>query len=194
MAVKASRTGTKVVTGEVRISFPHLFKPQPQDNGTLKYSVLILIPKSDAGTLKAIQEAQKLALQEGKDKVFGGTIPKSPDLTLHDCDEEDDLEKYPEREGHYRMNVSATENYPPQIVDRNVQPILDPTEVYSGCYVRVSINAFPFKHKAGKRGASFGLLHLQKLRDGERLGGAVTEDAEDVFSPLGDEDGEDSIL
>lgn len=192
MAVTAKRNGTKVITGEVRLSFVNLFTPKATgDNPNPKYSCMILIPKTDKATIKAIKEAQQLALENGKSSKFGGKIPKSWKDTLRDGDEEYDVEEYPEMEGMMFMNVSANEAYPPHIVDRQVNPILDQSEVYSGCYARVSINAFPFSAQ-GNKGVSFGLNNVQKLRDGEPLGGVAAR-AEDDFDSLDDLEDDDLL-
>lgn len=178
---------TKVVTGKVRLSYVHVFEPfSNSDDQPEKYSCVILIPKSDTKTLGAIKKAQDAAAEAGKAKTFNGKIPANLKTTLHDGDEEGDLERNPEYAGHMFMSVSSKTK--PGIVDRNVQPILDSTEVYSGCYARVSINAFAYNTQ-GNRGISFGLNHIQKLEDGDYLGGRSR--AEDDFEPL-DEDGDDS--
>lgn len=180
---------TKVVTGEVRLSYAHLFEPfSNNEDQPAKYSTVLLIPKSDKRTLKALREAQEAALEKGKDGVFKGKIPKAWNNTLRDGDEEADLEQNPEYEGHMFMSVSSKTK--PGIVDRDVQPILDSTEIYSGCYVRVSINAFPYSVQ-GNKGVSFGLNHVQKLRDGEYLGGRSR--AEDDFDALDDDEGSDLL-
>jgi len=70
-------------------------------------------------------------------------------------------------------------------VDKNVQPILDSTEVYSGCYGRASITFYPFNTN-GNRGIACGLQNLQKLADGESLGGRSR--AEDDFEAYDDDD------
>ena len=170
MAPTASRTGTKVVTGKVRLSYCHLFEPyanSEHQGATPKYSTVILVPKTDKATIKAIQEAQQQALENGKASKFAGKIPPKWTNTFRDGDEEGDLEKNPEYEGHMFMTVSNRTK--PGLVDQAVQPILDQTELYSGCYARVSINAFPF-NTSGNKGVSFGLNHVQKLADGEALG------------------------
>jgi hypothetical protein len=87
------------------------------------------------------------------------------------------------------MNVSNKTK--PGVVDAQVQPILDPTEVYSGCYARVSINAFPF-NTSGNRGVSFGLNHVQKLGEGEPLG-SITK-AENDFDAVELDDADDMAL
>lgn len=181
---------TKVVTGKVRLSYVHLFEPYSSFEGqTPKFSTVILVPKSDTATINAIKKAQAIALENGKSSKFGGSTPKNWKNTFRDGDEEGDLEKNPEYAGHYFMTVSNSQR--PGVVDQNVQPILDSTEVYSGCYARVSINAFPF-NTSGSKGVSFGLNHVQKLADGESLGG-ITK-AEDDFSPVSVEDLEESLL
>lgn len=180
---------TKVVTGVCRLSYVHVFEPFSNDEDKDKrYSVMLLIPKTDKATLKKLRRAEKVALENGRTTKFKGKVPANPNSIIHDCDEEDDLEEYPEREGHFRMNVSADTK--PGVVDRSVQPILDSTEVYSGCYAKASINAFPYNTK-GKKGVSFGLNHLMKVADGEPLGGRSR--AEDDFDPM-DEDDDEGLI
>ncbi len=187
MALKASQNGTKVVTGKVRLSYVHLFEKFSNIEGSEpKYSVVLLVDKSDKGTIRAIEAAQKVALENGKASKFGGSIPKNWKNTFRDGDDEADLEKNPEMEGCMFMTVSTDRQ--PGIIDSGKQPILDSTEVYSGCYARVSINAFPFS-ASGNKGVSFGLQHVQKLADGDSLGGMTR--AEDDFEDLDDEDIED---
>lgn len=176
---------TKVVTGTVRLSYVHLFEPFSNIDGQEpRYSAVLLIPKSDTKTISAMKAAQQAALENAKDNVFDGKIPKNWKNTLHDGDEEGDLDKNPEYEGHMYISVANAKNKP-GVVDANVQPILSPTEVYSGCYARASINAFAF-NRAGNRGVSFGLNHVQKVEDGEPLDGRTSP--EDDFEAVGAND------
>src|SRR5690606_6366525 len=158
-----------------------------------RYSCVILVPKSDKKTIKASRAAQQAALAAGAELVFKERSPKNWKDTFRDGDEDDsvDLDKNPEYAGHMFMTVSSKTK--PGIVDRNVQPILDSTEIYSGVWARVSINAFGFNTQ-GDKGVSFGLNHVQKVRDGDYLGGRSK--AEDDFEPLDDEDldDEDDVL
>jgi hypothetical protein len=180
---------TKVVTGPVRLSYVHLFEPYSNsDDQEAKYSCVLLIPKSDKTTLRKIEKAIAAAAEAGKSTKFNGSVPKNLKTTLRDGDEEGDLDKNPEYEGH--MFMSVTSKTRPGIVDKDVDPILDSTEVYSGCYARVSINAFAYNTQ-GNRGVSFGLNHVQKVRDGDFLGGRSR--AEDDFDAFEDED-EDSLI
>lgn len=183
-------SATKVVTGEVRLSYAHLWEPYAQqDDQEPKYSCAILIPKTDTVTINKIRKAQKAALDAGLVSKFGGKKPPNLKTTLRDGDEEADLERNPEYAGHYFMNVSSKTK--PGIVDRNVNPILDSSEVYSGCYARVSINAFAYS-VSGNKGISFGLNHVQKLRDGDFLGGRTR--AEDDFDSVEGDDGDEDIF
>lgn len=115
-------------------------------------------------------------------------MAKAPATTLHDGDEEADLERNPEYEGCYYMSIGS--KIQPGLVDRGKMPILDGTSLYSGCYARVAMGAFAYNNN-GNKGVSFGLNHVQKLRDGEPLGGITR--AEDEFDELDDEDGENLI-
>lgn len=172
---------TKVVTGKVRLSYVHLFEGKANDDGVIKYSTSLLIPKSDVKTYEALKAAERAAAANngggkwGNKKATKGSVIKDGDETAED---------YPERAGCWHLDVRA--NRQPGIVDRKLQPILDPNEIYSGCYARVSLTAFAYSHQTGGRGVTFGLNHVQKLADGEPLGGITR--AEDDFSALDDED------
>lgn len=184
-----TKSPTKVVTGKCRLSYVHLFEPFANEEGqTPKYSTVLLIPKTDKVTIKRLKAAQQAALEAGKDSKFGGKIPAKWGNTLHDGDEEADLERNPEYAGHLYMTVSAVTR--PGIVDQSVQPIMDSSEVYSGCYARASLNAFPYS-VSGNKGVSFGLNHIQKMGDGDFLGGRSS--ADDDFDELDSDDDDDLI-
>ena len=70
--------------------------------------------------------------------------------------------------GHWFINANS--KTAPQIVDKAVKPILNRDEVYSGCYARVSLNFYAFNSN-GNKGIACGLGNIQKIRDGEPLGG-----------------------
>lgn len=179
---------TKVVI-PCRISYAHIWEGEPDDKGKIKYSAAILIPKDDTKTIAKIEAAIKAAIEEGKSKLANakGIVPKNIKLPLRDADDEgvDD----PAYEGMMFFNASSTRK--PQIVDRHVQNILDPEEVYSGCYCNVSINFFAFNTE-GNKGIAAGLNNIQKVRDGERLAGGST--AEEDFDVLADDDNDDDIF
>jgi len=172
---------TKVVTGVVRLSYANVWEATSINGGTPKYSVSLIIPKDDTKTISAINAAIDAAIKEGAAK-FGGKIPNKAalKLPLRDGDVERDDEAY---KNAFFVNANSTTA--PQIVDRSVQPILDRSEVYSGCYARVSINFYAFNSN-GNRGVACGLGNIQKVRDGEPLGGR-TSAADDFASDLDDD-------
>lgn len=181
-------TATKVVTGRVRLSYCHLLEPHSNLEGKdPNYSVVLLIPKSDTATLNAMKKAQKAALEQGKSSKFNGKIPPNWKNTLRDGDEEKDTDESPEYADHMFITVSS--NRKPGIVDRQKEPItsseVGPDGIYSGCYARVSLNAYPFNTQ-GNKGVSFGLQNVQKLADGEPLGNVSTPEKD--FDDLDDED------
>jgi hypothetical protein len=168
----AKLDNTKVVTNEVRFSYAHVWEPQVGPNGgDPKYSVTLLIPKTDKDTLSAIDKAVETAKENGKTKKWGGKIPAKLITTLHDGDED-----YPDDPVYAgNMYIAVRSDSQPKIVDDAVRPILDQDEFYSGCYGRASISFFPYDNQGGK-GVSAGLNNLQKLRDGERLAGGSSPD------------------
>lgn len=178
----ANQNSTKVVTGIVRLSYANVWEPTSVNGGTPKYGVSLIIPKSDKKTITAINKAIDAAIQAGIGK-FGGKIPNKAalKLPLRDGDAERDDEAYA---NSYFVNANSPTA--PQIVDRAVQPILDRSEVYSGCYAKVSINFYAFNSN-GNRGIACGLGNIQKIRDGEPLGGRSSA-ADDFTADFDDND------
>lgn len=178
--IKAKRTGTKVTTGKIRLSYVHLFEPYAIEGNEPKYSASLIIPKDDKETLKVIKEAIEEAKELGKSK-FGGKTPANLKTPLRDGDEErPDDESY---ENSFFLNANSRNK--PGIVDVNVHPILDETEVYSGCYARVTLNFYAYS-ASGNKGIAAGLGNVQKLVDGEPLGGFTR--AEDEFEAVENEE------
>jgi len=172
-------TDTKVVTGEVRLSYAHLFEPFAfEADQEPKYSVVLLIPKNDKTTLAKIHAAQQAAVDLGIKTKWNGKKPSKLGNTLRDGDTDEAFEGE-EFKGHFCLRVSS--KTAPNVVDRQLNPILNSNEVYSGCYARASLNFFPYA-AAGNNGISAGLNNVQKLRDGDPLGGRSR--AEDDFEPL----------
>jgi hypothetical protein len=160
---------TKVVTGKVRFSYLHVWEPAAVEEGSQKkYSVSLIIPKSDTATVARIKDAIQSALEAGKAK-FGGKIPASLKLPLRDGD----LERADDDAYLNSWFLNANSSKQPGIVDQNVQPILRQAELYSGCYGRASVNFFAFNTN-GNKGIACGLNNIQKLSDGETLGGRTT--------------------
>ena len=184
---------SKITTGKVRFSYVFLFEPRaPKDkpDGEKKYSVTLLIPKSDKATVKALRDAEKQCAEENAG-VWGGRVPTNLKSIIHDGDVEADLETNPEYAGHFYMTVSAGERYKPNLVDARMQEIIDPQDLYSGCYGRVSLMPFAYNFQ-GNKGVSFGLRNVQVLQKGEPLGGISR--AEDDFDAVDVDDDEDGLI
>lgn len=176
----------KVITGSnTRWSYANVWEPKAINDGTPKYSVSLIIPKSDTATIKKIEAAIEAAYKEGEAKLKGNgrsvpalSVLKTP---LRDGDAE-----RPDDEAYANAYfVNANSATAPGIVDADRQPIIDRSEVYSGVYGRASINFYAFNSN-GNKGIACGLNNLQKIRDGEPLGGKSC--AEDDFAGEEDED------
>lgn len=170
---------TKVIV-PCRFSYLHCWEPDSVNGGDPKYSVSAIIPKSDTKTINAIKAAVEQAKKDSISK-WGGKIPTNLKLPLRDGDiDRPDDEAYA---NSYFFNANSRQA--PQVVDSHVQPILDQSEVYSGCYGKISVTFYGYNSN-GNRGIAAGLGNIQKLRDGESLGGRTTA-AED-FETEEDED------
>ena len=168
---------TKVVTGLVRFSYVNIFNSRSFQAGQdAKYSICLLIPKKDKELVKKLKAAIDEAVQEGIASKWGGKKPASLKLPLRDGDEERAAEA-PEYERMYFLNANSTRK--PGIVDKDRNEIIDPEEVYSGCWGRASINFYAFNTN-GNRGVGVGLTNIQKIKDDEALGG-VRASAETDF-------------
>ena len=183
-AMSNTATKTRFTTGKVRLSYVNLFQPKAIAEGQEeKYSVSVIIEKSDKKTLDAFNLAFEAAVQAGTEKLsVKGKMPamatiKSP-LRDGDIDRPDD-EAYA---GKFFINANSKQK--PSVVDANVQAILDQMEVKSGDYGRVSINLYAFNVN-GNKGIAAGLGNVQKLEDGEPLGSVVP--AENDFADNDDD-------
>jgi hypothetical protein len=168
---------TKVITGNTRLSYVNLFQPRAgMDGQDPKYSVCVLIPKTDTATVDKVKAAIEAAKQAGQQSKWGGKIPPGLKIPLRDGDTERDA---PEYKGHYFINASNRQR--PNVVDTAVDPIPDANEVYSGCYGKVSLNFYAYA-QSGNKGIAAGLNNVQKVADGEPLSGRSR--AEDDFSAV----------
>lgn len=170
---------TKVIV-PCRFSYLHCWVPAAVNGGEPKYSVSAIIDKKDTKTINAIKAAIEQAKKDSVSK-WGGKVPANLKLPLRDGDiDRPDDEAYA---GCYFFNANSRQA--PQVVDAKVQPILDQNEVYSGCYGKISVTFYGYNSN-GNRGIAAGLGNIQKLRDGESLGGR--SNAADDFQTEEDED------
>ena len=176
----------KVITGpNVRWSYASVWEPRSFEGGPLKYSVSLIIPKSDTDTLEKIRKAIQAAYEAGQMKLRGKaeSVPALEEIQLPLRDGDVEHAGDPAYEG--AMFVTASSKVAPGIVDANRQPIVDHSQVYSGVYGRASITFYAFSVD-GDRGIACGLNNLQKIRDGEPLATRIS--AEDDFDDSDDDD------
>jgi hypothetical protein len=181
MGRKETIMSTKVITGKCRASFVHIFEPKSVNGSDPKYSMSLIIPKSDTRTLRAIHAAVDEAIENGITNKWGGKRPGKLSLPLHDGDEErpDD----PAFEGCWYFNCSSNNAPGVRVKDElgQIAEAMDDSDFYSGCYGCVTVNIFPYASN-GNSGVGVGLNNLIKLRDGERLSGGRSAEAD--FSDL----------
>lgn len=161
--------GTRVVTNEVRLSYAHVINPNTDDNGNLKYSVSILIPKNDAETLKLIDEAVNNAFSKWGDKL--GKKPTNINSVKHPINDGDVDRDDPVYAGHYYINCNS--KFKPTVIDTTGRELTSEDDVYSGCYGKVSINFYCYNNR-GNKGVAAGLANVMKTRDGEKLSKGYT--------------------
>lgn len=180
----------KVVTkrkNPVRLSYVYIFKPRPGVDGQdPKYSVCIMFPKTDKTLKKIFDEAIKKTAVDDAQK-WGGKVPAGLKTPIHDGDE-DKAADHPEFRGMWYFNASSTRK--PQVLDENKDEMLDPNELYSGCWARVSVN-FAGYNNSGNKGIGAYINNIMKLKDDTRLGGTSATAEEDFDDD--DEDDEDLL-
>ena len=173
---------TKITTGKCRLSYVTIFEPRAsEDGGEPKYSIAILIPKSDTATVNKIKAAIAEAREAFCAKNGASALPANPVSPLHDGDgvKPNSGEPYgPECKGCYVMNASSKNK--PLILDSFGNECNDPNEIYSGCYGRVVINFYGYNNR--RKGIGAGLLGVKKLHDGDPFGTvASASDFEDGY-------------
>jgi hypothetical protein len=176
----ATELKTKVTTGKVLFCFPNVFVKTAIEGGVPKYNIKLVIPQKDKVTYAAFTAAIEQASLKGGQ---GGKAPKKFSSPIHDGDETD-TDKYPENENSWIINAKS--NTKPAIVDRDFNDILDPEEIYSGCFGRACINFYWYDAGVNK-GVGAGLNSLMKLSDGEPLGGGHSDPKAD-FGDVEDDD------
>ena len=177
----------KIVTGPVRLSFPHVIDPEVKEDGSKRYSAKILIPKDDTKTLNIIQAAIKEEREDYCDKHGANALPPKPKVAFYDGDtlKDDGSERLPEEKGHWTLQVGT--KHKPQLLGPDNQPLLDENEIYAGCWVRVSANACGYQ-VPGNKGITFYLNAVKKVRDDTPFSGGgnaasdFADDEDDLLS------------
>ena len=179
----------KVITGpDTRWSYANVWEPKAIDGGTPKYSVSLIIPKSDTRTVAKIRAAIEAAYKEGEAKLKGSGRSVPPLAAIRNPLRDGDIERPDDPAYANAYFINANSATAPGIVDADRNPVLTRSSVYSGVYGRASINLYAFNSN-GNKGIACGLNNLQLIRAGEPLGGKAS--AEDDFA---DDDDEDDFL
>lgn len=177
MAGEKSVRSEKLMTPEFRVSFPYVFEPSknmadPTKPG--KYAVTMLFQKG-----ADLREMQK-AVADVVVQKFGPDKAKWPRLRLPFRDQADKADKFKGYEPG-AVFVTATSKDRPGLVDASVTKIINPEDFYAGCYARATVNAY-YYDQAGNKGVAFGLMNIQKTKDGEPLGDRANAEAD--FQPV----------
>ena len=176
----------KVITGsDTRWSYANVWEPKSINGGTPKYSVSLIIPKSDTKTVTKLKAAIEAAYHEGESKLKGNGKTVPPLAAIKTPMRDGDVERPDDPAYADAYFINANSATAPGIVDADRNPVITRSEVYSGVYGRASINLYAFNSN-GNKGIACGLNNLQKVRDGEPLGGKNS--AESDFTTDEDED------
>jgi len=155
----------RVMSPKFRVAFAKVFTPDAEND---KYSLAMLFDNNTD-----ISELKELVKNVVADK-YGNKVPKKFMYPFKDGNEQD-TEAYPFFKNQTIVNAST--KFKIGLVDEDVNPIIDQSEFYNGCYARATLSAYCWEFK-GKAGVSFNVQNVQKVGDGERLGGAVTAEQE----------------
>ena len=171
---------TKVITGvKTRWSYANVWQAKSINGGTPKFSVSLIIPKSDTKTVTAVKNAIQAAYEEGQSKLKGSSKSVPALSAIKNPLRDGDVERPDDAAYKDSYFINANSATAPGIVDAARNPIIEHSEVYSGVYGRASINFYAFNSN-GNKGIACGLNNLQKISDGEPLGGKTR--AEDDFA------------
>lgn len=162
-----------VTSTPVRVSFPHVFEPHtiPGGAGDPKYSMTLLIPKTDTKMVQAISAVIEQVKKDGLTSKWQGKMPAKLETTLYDGDgTTPNGEPWgDECKGHWVLRTSSKNA--PDVIDEFKQKCLDPKKIYAGCWCYVGVNFYPYASTTGKNGIGAGLNTVMFARDDEAFGG-----------------------
>lgn len=164
---------TKVITNPARLSYANVWEPTSINGSKPKYSTSVIISKDDTETVEAIKAAIVAAYKAGEGKLKGNAKTTPPLAAIKTPLRDGDLERPDDPAYANSYFINANSPQAPQIVDANCKEIFERSEIYSGVYARVSVSFYAFNSN-GNRGIACGLNNIQKIRDGEPLGGKAS--------------------
>ncbi len=178
---------TVVITGkDTRFSYCNLAEPKSVNGGAPRYGMSLVVSRDDRQTVKALQDGQRAAYEKYKDRLKNrnGSVPPMEAIKLAIRDGDQDRPDDPVYANCVFVNANSETR--PKLFDAGGKEITDASEIYSGCYGKVAVQFFAFNTN-GNRGIGCRLHAVQKIRDGEPLGGTIVTIA-DFMGPEEDED------
>src|SRR5690554_6079018 len=153
----------KVITGpDTRWSYANVWEAKSINGGTPKFSVSLIVPKTDTRTVQKIKTAIEAAYREGEAKLKGNGKSVPPLATIKTPLRDGDTERPDDPAYKNAYFINANSATAPGIVDTDCNVILTRSEVYSGVYGRASISFYAFNSN-GNKGIACGLNNLQKI-------------------------------
>ena len=175
----------KVIFGENTLfSYANLLQPKAINGAAPKYSVSLIFRK-DSEDVQKVKDAIEAAYTDGLAKLKGNS-KVAPALSALKTPLRDGDAERPGDEiyaGCYFINCNNTSK--PGVVDTDMNPILDPEQVFSGCRGKASVTFYAYSSN-GNRGIAASINNVMVCDStGPRLGGHSSP-AEDF--------GEDDLL
>ena len=126
---------TKVITGkDTRWSYCNIWDAKSINGGTPKFSISLIIPKSDETTIRKIKAAIEAAYHDGESKLRGNGKTVPPLVAIKNPLRDGDTERPDDPAYKNAYFVNANSATAPGVVDADCNPILTRSEVYSGVY------------------------------------------------------------
>lgn len=180
----------KVITGLVRLSYAHLATPQENPmSGKVQYSASLIIPKDNAKSVAQVETAVKKMMEDPDSLAKWGGTTKGVKSPIHDGDI--DRAEDPNYANSYYINVKADAQHAPKLYSKDRMEIVNPEEIYSGCYGQAVLSLYAYNFQ-GSKGLSFGISAFRKIKDGPSLGGVSVTD-KDFDDSLLDLDADDLL-
>ena len=176
----------KVITGpETRWSYANVWEPKSVNGGTPKYSVSLIVPKTDTKTVAKLKAAIEAAYQEGAGKLKGNGKSVPAFAAIRNPLRDGDVERPDDPAYAHAYCRDASSATAPGIGAAAGRPVLNRAVGCAGVYGRASINFYAFNSN-GNKGIACGLNNLQLICAGEPLGSKAS--AESDFATDDDED------
>ena len=159
---------TMVLIPDSTIVYPSLFEMTGFQNQEPSYNATFLISKKT--DIKPLRDACRLAafVKWGENVQTQGLRSPIRDGDQKAIDENGNIDKTNFYYGNFFLRAKSKYNIP--IVNVYNEEITDPDEIYGGCLVRAYVQFFAYDYM-GNRGVSAGLRAVQKIEDGDPIGG-----------------------